>query len=83
MAKATRVGVVVDTRDVQLTLSHDEATALLTMLDLHVDTYGAHSNSGVMHLRTIGNALGLSSVGLKFNTTDFGFKGTIQNLTTR
>lgn len=78
MAKAQRVGVTEDTRDVQLTLTNDEAVALRTALAYNVYTYDAPTDSGVRHLKNINSVLS-SGASVKVNATKFAFKGILEH----
>lgn len=75
MAKASRVGEVVDTRDVQVTLTNDEAVALATLVANHVDTYGAPDGSGVRLVRGLYDVLRSSGVNVRINSDKFKYSG--------
>lgn len=80
MAQAKRVGVVVDTRDVQLTLTNDEATAYVTFVSNCLDTYGAPEGSGVKLLKGIADALRSSSVNVVTDSGKHNYKGIIEHV---
>lgn len=79
MAQAKRVGDVVDTRDIQLTLTNDEATAYVTFVNNCLDTYGAPEGTGVKLLKGIATALTASTVNVKSDSSKHSYKGIVEH----